>query len=118
MKSLGYSYKKPQKPPSVNAPSKEDKIKTIKKFIFLIKKDLDNKYANIYYSDESHFTNELYFPRGYFKKGLKVRTPGPKKRETKSLFGSLNLQAAEEIPRCLLSTFINFGTTQKVSTLL
>ena len=33
------------------------------------------------------------FPEGILKKGLKVRIPGPKKRETKSLFGSLNLQS-------------------------
>jgi transposase len=34
-------------------------------------------------------------PEGILKKGHKVRIPGPKKRETKSLFGSLNLQSGK-----------------------
>lgn len=86
MKSLGYSYKKPQKSPSINAPSKEDKIKTIKNVISLIKKDLDNNDADIYCSDESHFTNEPYLPRGYFKKGTQGAHPRTKKTGDKEPF--------------------------------
>lgn len=86
MKSLGYSYKKPQKSPSINAPSKEDKIKTIKNVIYLIKNDLENNDADIYCSDESHFTNEPYLPRGYFKKGTQSANSWPKKAGDKEPF--------------------------------
>lgn len=86
MKSLGYSYKKPQKSISVNAPSKEDKIKTINNVISLIKNDLDNNDADIYCSDESHFTNEPYLPRGYFKKGTQSAYPWAQKTGDKEHF--------------------------------
>jgi len=86
MKALGYSYKKPHKSPSVNAPSKEDKIKTIKNVISLIKKDLNNNDAEIYCSDESHFTNEPYLPRGYFKKGTQGAHSWAKETRNKEPF--------------------------------
>ena len=69
MKELGYSYKRPQKSPSVSAPSKEEKLKTVNTVIDLIKRDLDIGSAEVYCCDESHFTNEPYLPRGYFLKG-------------------------------------------------
>jgi len=80
MKELGYSYKKPQKSPSINAPTKEDKIRQVNKVISLIKNDLEQNEAEVYCSDESHFTNEPYLPKGYFKKGTKdINTRAEKK---------------------------------------
>lgn len=79
MKELGYSYKKPQKSPSINAPSKEDKIKKVKAVISYIADELESGDAEIYCSDESHFTNEPYLPRGYFKKGREGIDPRAKK---------------------------------------
>lgn len=78
MKSLGYSYKKPQKSPSIRAPSKEDKKLKVNSIIDLIKKDLESIETDIYCSDESHFTNEPYLPRGYFKKGSQSADTGSK----------------------------------------
>ena len=83
MKELGYSYKKPQKSPSINAPCKEEKIRQISEIISLIKKDLDKKDAEIYCSDESHFTNEPYLPKGYFKKGTENIDSRPEKARNK-----------------------------------
>jgi len=86
MKELGYSYKKPQKSPSINAPSKEEKLKVINEIISLIKNDLETSDAEIYCCDESHFTNEPYLPRGYFKKGRKDQNSRTeKKRDQKSV---------------------------------
>ena len=69
MKKLNYSYKRPQKSPSVNAPSKEEKKERIEVIINQIKADIGNDECEIFCSDESHFTNEPYLTRGYFKKG-------------------------------------------------
>jgi transposase len=68
MKELGYSYKKPQKTTSIRAPSKDDKLKKVSEVISLIQNDLKTNEAEIYCCDESHFTNEPYLTRGYFKK--------------------------------------------------
>lgn len=83
MKELGYSYKKPQKSPSINAPSKEEKLKKVNEVISLIKKDLDAGDAEIYCCDESHFTNEPYLTRGYFLKGSQSINPDSEKTGNK-----------------------------------
>jgi len=69
MKKLNYSYKRPQKSPSVNAPSREEKRARIEVIIAEIKAGIGNEDCEIFCSDESHFTNEPYLTRGYFKKG-------------------------------------------------
>ena len=69
MKDMGYSYKKPQRSPSVKAPSKKEKTKIIGDTISFIKSKLESEELDVYCLDESHFTNEPYLIRGYFKKG-------------------------------------------------
>ncbi|EDM25774.1 putative integrase protein [Lentisphaera araneosa HTCC2155] len=69
MKDMGYSYKKPQKSPSIKAPSKKEKTKVIGDAISFIKKKMENEELEVFCLDESHFTNEPYLIRGYFKKG-------------------------------------------------
>lgn len=69
MKKMDYSYKRPQKSPSVKAPSKEEKVIRIKEIMEEIKADIGEDDCEIFCSDESHFTNEPYLTRGYFKKG-------------------------------------------------
>ena len=83
MKELGYSYKKPQKSPCARAPSKEEKLNHINDVISLIINDLNTGEAEIYATDESHFTNEPYLPRGYFLKGRESVNSYSKKKGNK-----------------------------------
>ena len=75
MKMLNYSYKKPQKSPSIKAPSKEEKIAKVEKIITHIIHDMSEKDCEVFCSDESHFTNEPYLTKGYFKKGREGAHP-------------------------------------------
>ncbi len=79
MKKLNYSYKKPQKSPSVNAPSKEEKVAKVEAIMEQIKADIGDDDCEIFCSDESHFTNEPYLTRGYFKKGSQGTYPDTSK---------------------------------------
>lgn len=79
MKKLNYSYKKPQKSPSVKAPSKEEKVAKVEAIMEQIKADIGNEDCEIFCSDESHFTNEPYLTRGYFKKGSQGTYPNTSK---------------------------------------
>lgn len=69
MKDMGYSYKRPQKSPSIRAPSKKEKTKIIGEAISFIKSKMKQEEVEVFCLDESHFTNEPYLVRGYFKKG-------------------------------------------------
>jgi transposase len=47
--------------------------------------------VEVLFADESHWTNEPYVQRGWFRKGQKVKVPGPAKRQSTTLFGALHL---------------------------
>src|SRR5215470_5664446 len=48
--------------------------------------------VEVFFVDESHFTNEPYVQRGWFRKGKQVTIPGPSKRQRTTLFGALHLK--------------------------
>ena len=48
--------------------------------------------VEVWWVDESHFTNEPYVQRGWFRKGTPVRVPTPAQRQSASVFGALHLR--------------------------
>jgi transposase len=48
--------------------------------------------VEVFFIDESHFTNEPSGQRGWFRKGKQVKSPGPSKRQSTTLFGALHLK--------------------------
>lgn len=48
--------------------------------------------VEVFFVDESHFTNEPYVQRGWFRKGQHVTVPTPTQRQSTTLFGALHLR--------------------------
>jgi transposase len=48
--------------------------------------------VEVFFVDESHFTNEPYVQRGWFRKGQHVKVPTPTQRQSATLFGALHLR--------------------------
>jgi len=46
----------------------------------------------VFFVDESHFTNEPYVQRGWLRKGQQVKVPTPTQRQSATLFGALHLR--------------------------
>lgn len=68
LKDSGYSYKRPAKTVSANAPGKEEKREAISKIISEILELQQSGDCEILALDESHFSNEPYLVRGWKKK--------------------------------------------------
>lgn len=67
----GWVYKRFSKKTPLNAPSKEEKAAHIEKMVAAIgKKGLEHE-IEVLFADESHFSNEPYVERGWFKRGEK-----------------------------------------------
>ena len=48
--------------------------------------------VEVLFVDASHFTNEPYVQRGWFRKGHHVKVPPPTRRQSTTLFGALHLR--------------------------
>jgi transposase len=48
--------------------------------------------VEVFFVDESHFTNEPYVQRGWCRKGQQVKVPLPAQRQRATLFGALHLR--------------------------
>jgi transposase len=48
--------------------------------------------VEVFFVDESHFTNEPYVQRGWCRKGPQVKVPPPTQRQSATLFGALHLR--------------------------
>lgn len=48
--------------------------------------------VEVFFVDESHFTNEPYVQRGWCRKGQQVKVPTPRQRQSATLFGALHLR--------------------------
>lgn len=46
----------------------------------------------VFFVDESHFTNEPYVQRGWFRKGNQTKVPQPATRQSATVFGALHLR--------------------------
>jgi transposase len=70
----GYVYKRFSKRMPLNAPSKTEKERAVKTLLKSLKKDMKNKAVELFFEDESHFSNEPYVERGWFKRGEKKQS--------------------------------------------
>ncbi len=68
LKNMGYTYKRPSKKVPPNAPTREEKVKSIKKMIGKIEELVIDEDSVIYALDESHFSTEPYIVQGWFFK--------------------------------------------------
>jgi len=73
LKDMGYTFKRPAKSVSPNAPSREEKLKAIHKIIEGIKSIADKEDCEILALDETHFSTEPYLIKGWFKKNTAVQ---------------------------------------------
>ena len=48
--------------------------------------------VEVFFVDESHFTNEPYVQRGWCRKGQQVKVPTPTQHQSTTLFGALHLR--------------------------
>ena len=48
--------------------------------------------VEVFWIDESHFTNEPYVQRGWCRKGTQAKVPTPAKRQSATLFGALHFR--------------------------
>jgi transposase len=48
--------------------------------------------VEVFFVDESHFTNAPYVQRGWFRKGQQGKVPTPTQRQNATLFGALHLR--------------------------
>jgi len=68
LRDMGYTYKRPAKCVSDNAPTKEEKLKQVQKIIAEIQELQNSGDCEIFALDESHFSTEPYLVRGWQKK--------------------------------------------------
>lgn len=68
LKDVGYSYKRPSKTMPAKAPTREEKIVSIKRMLDEIEAIIKDKDSVIYALDESHFSTEPYLVQGWFFK--------------------------------------------------
>ena len=68
--------------------------------------------VEVFFVDESHFTNEPYVQRGWFRTGQRVKVPTPTRRQSATLFGALHLRTQrfywKRAPRGTSKLFLEF----------
>jgi len=78
LRKKGYVYKRFSKTMPSNAPSAADKQRSISEIVSQIEAQAVEHDVEVLFGDESHFSNQPYVARGWFKRGEKKRSP-PKK---------------------------------------
>ena len=71
LKQQGWVYKRSAKAVPLHSPSAEEKLMTVQNLIETINTEKEQQPVEILFEDESHFTNEPYLERGWFKQGEK-----------------------------------------------
>lgn len=74
LKKSGWVYKRFSKRVPTHAPNKAEKASHVKKMIGALKKESKKGDVEIFFEDESHFSNGPYVERGWFKRGEKKRS--------------------------------------------
>jgi hypothetical protein len=69
LKKQGYVYKRSSKVVPKHAPSQEEKIARVKEIVEHTK--ADDRPSETLFLDESHFSNQPYVERGWFRRGEK-----------------------------------------------
>lgn len=72
LKKLGFVYKRFSKVPPKAAPSSNEKKAKVENMMEEIKQ-YPSKEIEIFFADESHFSNQPYVCRGWFRRGEKKR---------------------------------------------
>jgi len=93
LKKNGWVYKRFSKTIPAGVPNDEEKKKRVCEIIDEIKKDSKNMDVEIFFVDESHFSNVPYVQRGWFLIGEKKKVETPKAKESKTIIGALNLKS-------------------------
>lgn len=77
-----------------------------------IKSKQDELDFKVYFVDESHFSHGPYVQRGWQRVNVKRKVHQPKRRQSKTIFGALDLQSQrmywKQAPRGNAGTFIAF----------
>jgi len=92
LKDAGFSWKRPKKTIPQNAPTKEEKIKIIKNTFEKIKKFAYKEDTEIFLVDETHFSTEPYYIKGWFPKGEHFPPKHSKKKRRLHSFWRLESQ--------------------------
>ena len=71
LNKLGFVYKRFSKTVPSNTPSAFEKKAGVAKLVEEIKNKSEKEAVEIFFSDESHFSNQPYVSRGWFKRGEK-----------------------------------------------
>ena len=73
------------------APTAEQKKSRVAEIVATLEPLGHQRPLEVFFVDESPFTNEPYIQRGWLRKGEQVKVPGPAKRQSSTLFGALHL---------------------------
>lgn len=71
LNKLGFVYKRFSKTVPKNTLSASEKKASVVKLVAEIKDKAQEEAVEIFFSDESHFSNQAYVSRGWFKRGEK-----------------------------------------------
>jgi transposase len=84
----------------------------VAEIVATIKASQQQRAVEVFFLDESHFTNEPYVQRGWFRKGKQVKIPSPSKRQSTTRFGALHLKTQKsywkQAPRGTSKRFLAF----------
>lgn len=87
LKDMGYTYKRPSKRVSLEAPSRDEKLEKVSKIVDEIRELSNRKDCEVLALDESYFSTEPYLVRGWQKKRWPPEdTLSSKKRKTHVLW--------------------------------
>jgi transposase len=84
----------------------------VDEIVSAIESKRDEGDLKVCFVDESHFSNEPYVQRGWQRAKAKCKVHQPKRRQSKTIFGALDLQSQrmywKQAPRGNAGTFIAF----------
>jgi len=73
-------------------PQRREKKARVADIVATIRACQAHRPVEVFFVDESHFTNEPYVQRGWCRKGHQVKVPTPAQRQSATLFGALHLR--------------------------
>lgn len=88
---LGWVYKRFSKTTPINSLSKSEKKEYMNEMLEKLKARQSDSASEVLFCDETHFSNEPYVQRGWFRRGKK-EVGTQKKRVSKTLLGALSLE--------------------------
>jgi len=111
LKRGGWVYKRVAKTMPAHAPSSEEK-KRVDEIVPSIASKRDEQDLVTLFVDESHFSNAPYVQRGWLRAKAKRKGHPPKRRQSKTIFGALDLPSqrvyGKQAPKGNAGTFIAF----------